>query len=75
MSKVFTYKAEDIFQDIPEDDENILMNIPQEILDEKGWVEGTELRFEIGDQGTVIITEIEKESDNASEIQGGLDNS
>ena len=75
MSKVFTYKAEDIFEDIPEDDENILMNIPQEILDEKGWVEGTELKFEIGDQGTVIITEIEKESDNASEIQGGLDNS
>ena len=75
MSKTFTYKAEEIFEDIPGDDENILMNIPQEILDEKGWVEGTELKFEIGDQGTVIITEIEKESDNASEIQGGLDNS
>ncbi|MEK9805403.1 MAG: hypothetical protein VW551_03825 [Euryarchaeota archaeon] len=74
MSKTFTYKAEEIFEDIPGDDENILMNIPQEILDEKGWVEGTNLKFEIGDQGTVIITEV-KENDDASEIQGGLDNS
>ena len=60
MSK-FIYKAEDIFEDIPNDPENVLMNIPQEILDEKGWGEGTELRFEIGDKGTIIITEIEKE--------------
>jgi hypothetical protein len=74
MSKTFTYKAEEIFEDIPGDDENILMNIPQEILDAQGWVEGTNLKFEIGDHGTVIITEV-KENDDASEIQGGLDNS
>ena len=70
MSKSFTYKAEDIFEDIPDDDKNILMNIPQEILDENGWAEGTELKIEVGDLGSIIITELKKgeEQDNASKI-------
>ena len=32
MTKVITYKAEDIFEDIEGDEENVLMNIPPEIL-------------------------------------------
>ena len=39
----YTYKVEDIFEDIPGDDENVLMNIPPEILKEVGWKEGDTL--------------------------------
>ena len=36
MSNKWEFKAEDIFQDIDDDAENVSMTIPQEILDEKG---------------------------------------
>jgi hypothetical protein len=62
--KTVTYKVEDIFEDIPGDDENILMNIPQEILEAQGWGEGTQLKIEIGDQGTIIMSEIKEEETN-----------
>jgi hypothetical protein len=62
--KTVTYKVEDIFEDIPDDDENILMNIPQEILDAQGWGEGTQLKIEIGDQGTIIMSEVKEEEKN-----------
>lgn len=51
-----TYKYEDLFHDDPETGE-IILTIPQEILDEKGWTEGTKLKIEIGDQGSLILTE------------------
>jgi hypothetical protein len=55
------YKAEDIFQDIEGDPEHVTMTIPEEILREKGWGEGTRIKVEVGDQGTLIITEIKDE--------------
>jgi len=59
------YKAEDIFQDIEGDPDNVTMTIPEEILREKGWGEGTRIKVEVGDQGTLIITEIK--DDDAKE--------
>ena len=58
-------KAEDIFQDIEGDPDNVTMTIPEEILREKGWGEGTRIKVEVGDQGTLIITEIK--DDDAKE--------
>ena len=55
------YKAEDIFQDIEGDPDHVTMTIPEEILREKGWGEGTRIKVEVGDQGTLIITEIKEE--------------
>jgi len=52
------YKYEDIFQDIDDDPNNVLMNIPPEIIEKQGWKEGTRLKIEVGDQGTIIITEL-----------------
>ena len=52
------YKVEDIFQDIEGDPDHVTMTIPEEILREKGWGEGTRIKVEVGDQGTLIITEI-----------------
>lgn len=51
-----TYKYEDLFHDDPESGDTIL-TIPQEILDAKGWTEGTKLKIEVGDQGSLILTE------------------
>jgi len=61
--KNIVYKVEDIFQDDPEDDNNTIMTIPEEILREKGWGEGTRIKVEVGDQGTIIITEIKEENE------------
>ena len=49
MTKVITYKAEDIFQDIEGDEENVLMNIPPEILERMGWQPGDTLSISIED--------------------------
>lgn len=51
----YTYNAEDIFTEIDGDPDNILMKIPQEILDQNGWKEGDELTITIEDGAIVII--------------------
>jgi len=51
-----TYRAEDIFEDIPNDPENVLMNIPKEIADEMGWSEGTTLSITV-DNGVLVLEE------------------
>jgi len=58
-----TYKVEDIFQDIEGDPDNVMMTIPPEIMEAQGWGEGTKIKVEIGDKGSLIITEI-KDEDN-----------
>lgn len=51
------YKYEDLFHDDPDSGETVL-TIPPELLKEKGWDEGTKLKIEVGDMGTLILTEI-----------------
>jgi len=58
MSKVITYKVEDIFEDIEGDDENVLMNIPPEILEQMGWVEGDTLLIS-SEEGRITISKKE----------------
>ena len=53
-----TYNADDIFI---EDGDEYKMVIPPEILEEQGWKEGDILRFEVGDEGTLIITKPEED--------------
>jgi formylmethanofuran dehydrogenase subunit D len=55
----WTFKAEDIFEDIEGDKENVNMNIPPEVMEKMGWKEGDTLRILLGDQGTVIIEKAE----------------
>ena len=63
--KPIIYKVEEIFQDIPGDDKNVTMTIPPEIMKKQGWKEGTKIKVEVGDKGTIIITEV-KDEDNQS---------
>ena len=63
MKKEVTYKVEDIFEDIPDDPNFVRMTIPEEVMREKGWGEGTRIKVEVGDQGTIILTEIKDEDE------------
>ena len=62
MSKVITYKVEDIFEDIEGDTDNVLMNIPPEISERMGWQPGDVLKINVED-GNIVINKVEKEDD------------
>lgn len=62
-NKTWTYKAEDIFQDIENDPDNVNMTIPPEIMEKMGWKEGDTIRVLVGDQGTVSIEKVEDEKE------------
>ena len=53
MSKTYTY--EEIFQEIPNDPENIMMTIPPEICESQGWKEGDVINIEVVD-GAMILS-------------------
>lgn len=55
MTKIITYKVEDIFQDIEGDDKNVLMNIPPEVAERMGWQPGDILKITVED-GQISIT-------------------
>lgn len=60
-NKNIVYKVEEIFHDIPGDPDNVNMTIPPEIMESQGWKEGDTIKVEVGDQGTIIITKVDKE--------------
>ena len=53
----FIFTAEDIFQDIPGDPENVLMKVPDEVLALTGWKEGDTLDIKIED-GKIIVNKV-----------------
>ena len=55
------YKAEDIFEDIEGDDDNVLMNIPPEIAEQMGWKPGDVLRIQVEETGGISIIKVENE--------------
>lgn len=58
--RTWVYNSEEIFQDIPNDKENVLMTIPPEVSEAVGLVPGDVVKIEVGDKGTVIITKTDK---------------
>jgi|TARA_A200000159_G_C7011359_1_gene209928 hypothetical protein len=52
------YKVEEIFEDIEDDPENVLMNIPPEISEQMGWQPGDTLKINI-ERGVISITKVE----------------
>jgi len=59
-NQLFEFKVEDIFTDIPGDDKNVNMKIPDEIMEAQGWKEGDNLKILWGDQGTIIIEKVDE---------------
>ena len=58
MSKIITYKVEDIFTDIEGDPDNVNMTIPPEISERMGWEPGDILKITVED-GQISITKKE----------------
>jgi hypothetical protein len=50
-----TFTAEEIFEDIPGDPDNVLLKLPPEICEAQGWGEGTTLNIQVED-GKMIIS-------------------
>ena len=67
--KQWTFKVEDIFEDIPDDPENVTMTIPEEIQKAAGIHPGDTVKILWGDQGTIIIekVDLEKKEPNVKE--------
>lgn len=53
------YNQEEIFQDIPDDPEKVIMKIPDEISEAAGFKPGDTIKVSWGDQGTIIITKVD----------------
>lgn len=51
----FIFTAEDIFQEIDGDPENVMMKFPDEVLAITGWKEGDTLDIKLED-GKIIVT-------------------
>jgi hypothetical protein len=49
-----TFKAEEIFEEIPGDPDNVMMKIPDEICEAQGWKEGDTLTIKVEDGALVI---------------------
>lgn len=52
-----TFKAEEIFEDIPGDPDNVMMKIPPEILEKQGWKEGDTLNVKV-EEGAIVISKV-----------------
>lgn len=61
MTKILTYKADQIFQDIEGDEDNVLMNIPPEVAEKMGWKPGDVLKINILEDGSISI--VKKDND------------
>jgi len=55
------FKAEEIFEDIPDDPNNVLMKIPDAVAKKAGLNPGDDIKVLWGDKGTIIIEKIKKE--------------
>jgi hypothetical protein len=53
-----TYSVEEIFEDDPENPDNVLMKIPDEIAEQQGWKPGDVLKITWED-GIISITKVD----------------
>jgi hypothetical protein len=61
MTKTFIYRSEDIFEDIKNDEKNVLMNIPPEVAKIMNWNAGDVLRVKIEESGSISVIKINNE--------------
>lgn len=54
MEKI-TLKAEEIFEDIPGDPDNVIMKLPPEICEAQGWKEGDTINIKVED-GVMVLS-------------------
>ena len=54
-----TYSLEEIFEDDPANNENVLMKIPEDIAKQMGWQPGDVLKINILETGGLSITKVD----------------
>lgn len=54
-NKTLTFNAEDIFEEIPGDPDNVILKFPPELLEQTGWKEGDTLNIQVED-GALIVS-------------------
>jgi hypothetical protein len=57
MLNKLVYNADEIFQDIDGDPDNVTMNIPPEIYEKMGWVPGDVLKITV-ENGVMSIIKV-----------------
>lgn len=55
MMTSLVFNAEDIFEDIPGDPDNVLLKFPPEILEQTGWKTGDTLDIKL-ENGAILVT-------------------
>ena len=55
QNEKFIFTAEDIFQEIEGDPDNVMMKFPDEVLALTGWKEGDTLDIKVED-GKIVVT-------------------
>ena len=50
-----TFLAEEIFEEIPGDPDNVILKFPPELLEQLGWKEGDTLNIEL-EEGALVIS-------------------
>ena len=53
----YTFKAEEIFEEIPDDPDNVIMKFPEEIIEQTGWKEGDQLNIKL-ENGAIVVTKV-----------------
>lgn len=59
--QTYTYSADEIFENIEGDVENVLMKIPPEIAEQMGWHPGDRLIIKQEETGGISITKVEND--------------
>ena len=57
-NNLIEYKVEDIFEDDPDNPENVLMKIPDEVAERMGWQPGDALKIQV-ENGIMSITKVD----------------
>lgn len=50
-----TFNAEEIFEEIPGDPDNVILKFPPELLEQVGWKEGDTLNIQL-EEGAIVIS-------------------
>jgi hypothetical protein len=52
-----TFLAEELFEEIPGDPDNVMFKIPPEICEQQGWKEGDTINIKVED-GAMILSKV-----------------
>lgn len=52
-----TFTAQELFHEIPGDPDNVMMQLPPEICEAQGWVEGDTINIKV-ENGALVLSKV-----------------